>query len=478
MTQYSHETYLAPFTWRYGSEPMRRIWSQLHHRRLWRRVWVALAAVQAEAGLVTAAQLEDLIAHQDDVDWERAQELERELHHDLMAELRTYAEQCPIGGGIIHLGATSMDIEDNAEALRIVEALALVRQRLGAVLLALAERMEAEAETLVMGYTHIQPAEPTTLGYRLAQYAYDLLNDLEHLQALRIRGKGFKGAVGTSSSYAHLLAGSPMSPAEMERRVMERLGLEAVPVSSQTYPRKTDYDVIAMLAGIAGSAHKFALDLRLLQSPMFGELSEPFGRQQVGSSAMPFKRNPVNAESICSLARYVSALPQVAWSNAALSMLERTLDDSANRRVMLPEAFLAVDEILLRLERIVQGMRVGREAIARNLAAYGPFAATEPLLMALARAGADRQEMHETIRAHSMEAWSQLQTDGRNPLVDLLAADPVVTRWLPAEEVRAVMARGADAGDAAERCRSLARRIRETVEASSMAQCGSARAQE
>jgi len=269
-----------------------------------------------------------------------------------------------------------------------------------------------------------------------------------------------------------------MSPAEMERRVMERLGLEAVPVSSQTYPRKTDYDVIAMLAGIAGSAHKFALDLRLLQSPMFGELSEPFGRQQVGSSAMPFKRNPVNAESICSLARYVSALPQVAWSNAALSMLERTLDDSANRRVMLPEAFLAVDEILLRLERIVQGMRVGREAIARNLAAYGPFAATEPLLMALARAGADRQEMHETIRAHSMEAWSQLQTDGRNPLVDLLAADPVVTRWLPAEEVRAVMARGADAGDAAERCRSLARRIRETVEASSMAQCGSARAQE
>jgi adenylosuccinate lyase len=477
MTQYSHETYLSPFTWRYGSEAMRHLWSQMHQRRLWRRVWVALASVQAEAGLVTEAQVDDLRAHQNDIDWERAQELERSLRHDLMAEVRTYAEQCPVGGGIIHLGATSMDIEDNAEALRISEALAMVREGLVSLLLALADRMDAEADTTAMGYTHIQPAEPTTIGYRLAQYAYDFLCDLGSLDALKVRGKGFKGAVGTSASYAHLLAGADMTAEEMERRIMDRLGIEAVPVSTQTYPRKMDYAVLSLLAGIAASAHKFALDLRLLQSPVFGELSEPFGRQQVGSSAMPFKRNPVNAESVCSLARYVSTLPQVAWSNAALSMLERTLDDSANRRAILPDAFLATDEILLRLTRIVTGLQVGREAIARNLAVYGPFSATEPLLMELVKAGADRQAMHESIRQHSMAAWAAVQAGVANPLVERLAADEAITAWLPQASVRAIMERGADAGDAPERCRALSRRVRQTVQDKSKS-ADSARLQE
>ncbi|MHB1319741.1 MAG: adenylosuccinate lyase [Anaerolineae bacterium] len=463
MSAYSHETYISPFTWRYGSEAMRRIWSQMHQRRLWRRVWVALAAVQAEAGLVSEAQVEDLRAHQDDIDWERAQELERALRHDLMAEVRAYAEQCPVGGGIIHLGATSMDIEDNAEALRIAQSMGLIRAGLVTLLLALAERMESEAETTAMAYTHIQPAEPTTIGYRLAQYAYDFLSDLESLDALHIRGKGLKGAVGTSASYANLLAGTEMSADEMESRVMERLGLEAVPVSTQTYPRKMDYVVLSLLASIAGSAHKLALDLRLLQSPVFGELSEPFGQQQVGSSAMPFKRNPVNAESVCSLARYVSALPQVAWSNAALSMLERTLDDSANRRAILPDAFLAIDEILARLTRIVGGLQIGREAIARNLAIYGPFAATEPLLMELVKAGADRQAIHEAIRQHSMAAWEAVQRGSPNPLAEHLAADDALTNWLPADDVRAIMTLGADAGEAAARCRALARTIRDRV---------------
>ncbi|MFO7697630.1 MAG: adenylosuccinate lyase [Anaerolineae bacterium] len=460
MTEFSHETYISPFTWRYGSEAMRQIWSQMHQRRLWRRVWVALAGVQAEAGLVSEAQVEDLQVHQDDIDWERAQELERALRHDLMAEVRAYAEQCPVGGGIIHLGATSMDIEDNAEALRIVESIDLIRRGLVTLLLALADQMDAEAETTAMAYTHIQPAEPTTVGYRLAQYAYDLMSDLESLDALRIRGKGLKGAVGTSASYAHLLAGTEMTADEMESRIMERLGLEAVPVSTQTYPRKMDYVVLSTLAGIAGSAHKLALDLRLLQSPVFGELSEPFGRQQVGSSAMPFKRNPINAESVCSLARYVSTLPQVAWSNAALSMLERTLDDSANRRAILPDAFLAIDEILMRLTRIISGLQVGREAIARNLAVYGPFSATEPLLMELVKAGADRQAMHETIREHSMAAWDTIQKGAPNPLVERLASDEAVTEWLSADDVRLIMARGADAGEAAARCRALSRTIR------------------
>ncbi len=459
LSAYTHETYLSPLTWRYGSEEMRRIWSQANKRRLWRRIWVALAAAQAEAGLVTEEQVADLREHQEDIDWERAQEIEAELRHDLMAEVKTYAEQCPVGGGIIHLGATSMDIEDNADALRFRESLRLIQRRLVAVLEAFAERMEAEADTVIMAYTHIQPAEPTTLGYRLAQYGQDFLEDLEALDRLlpRIRGKGFKGAVGTSASYAHLLEDSDMTPREMERRIMEELGLPSYPVSTQTYPRKMDYQVLSTLAAIAQSAHKFALDLRLLQSPVFGELSEPFGKQQVGSSAMPFKRNPITSESTCSLARYVAGLPRAAWDNAALSALERTLDDSANRRIVLPGAFLAVDEILRRIRRVVSGLHVGREAIRRNMRTYGPFAATEPLLMALAKAGASRQEMHERIRDCSMEAWEVIQDGEENPLVDLLAADKAITAYLSPTEVRAIVGAGADVGDAPQRTRELAR---------------------
>jgi adenylosuccinate lyase len=461
-TSYTHETFLSPFSWRYGGEPMRRIWSEVHKRRLWRRIWVALAEAQAEAGMVTAEQVADLRAHQDEVDWERAQELEEALRHDLMAELRTYAEQCPVGGPIIHLGATSMDVEDNADALRLRDSLSMVRERLTVLLEALAGQIEAEADTAMMAYTHIQPAEPTTLGYRLSLYAQDFYEDLLALDqaAARVRGKGFKGAVGTAASYAHLLEGTGMTAAEMERRVMERLDLAAYPVTSQTYPRKMDYQVLAVLAGIAQSAYKLALDVRLLQSPVFGELAEPFGRQQVGSSAMPFKRNPVASESICSLARYVAELPRTAWDNAAHSALERTLDDSANRRAVLPEAFLAVDDILARLQRIVSGLRIGREAIQRNLDTYGPFAATEPLLMSLARAGASRQDMHERIREASMTAWAAVQRGETNPLVDLLAGDGEILAYLPAERVREIMAEGAGVGDAPARSRDLARTIR------------------
>lgn len=465
MVDYTHETYISPFTWRYGSAEMRAVWSEAGKRRLWRRVWVALAATQAEVGLVTPAQVEDLRAHQDDVNWERAQEIEAELRHDLMAEVRAYAEQCPVGGPIIHLGATSMDIEDNADALRLRQALRLVRERLDAVLTALAERIEAEADTPVMAYTHLQPAEPTTLGYRLSLYAQDLLEDRCAVDGAMaaVRGKGLKGAVGTSASYRHLLEDRGIAPRDLEERVMARLELPAYAVASQTYPRKMDYQVLSVVAGIAQSAHKFALDLRLLQSPLFGEIAEPFGRRQVGSSAMPFKRNPVASETICSLARAVAGLPRVAWDNAALSALERTLDDSANRRSALPEAFLAVDEILSRMNGIVRGLRLGREAMARNLAVYGPFAATEPLLMALAVAGADRQEMHERIRQNAMAAWEAVQRGEDNPLADLLAADVEITHHLPSDAVRRLMAEGAGVGDAPERSRALARTIREAL---------------
>lgn len=274
---YTHDTYLSPFTWRYGSDAMRRLWSEAAKRRLWRRIWVALASAQAEAGLVRPEQVADLRAHQDDIDWERAQELERDLRHDLMAEVRTYAEQCPVGGGIIHLGATSMDVEDNADALRLREALALVRTRLAEVLAAFAARIEAEADTVIMAYTHLQPAEPTTLGYRLSQYAQDFMMDLEALDqaAAGVRGKGFKGAVGTQASYEDLLAGTGMSPEELEARVMAALDLRAFPVATQTYPRKMDYTILNVLGGLAQSAYKFALDLRLLQSPSLARWPSP-----------------------------------------------------------------------------------------------------------------------------------------------------------------------------------------------------------
>ncbi len=459
---FDHETYLSPLTWRYGSAEMRRIWSEAHRRRLLRRVWVALARAQSEAGLVTPEQVADLEVHQDEVDIPRAERLEAELRHDLMAELRVFAEQCPVGGPILHLGATSQDILDNADALRLREGLALLRQRLSDLLDRLAERIEETADWVCMGYTHLQPAEPTTVGYRLAQFAQDLLADWEAISRLAegVRGKGFKGAVGTSASYAHLLAGSGWTPAHLERRAMEMLGLQAYPVATQVAPRRQDWEVLVALAGLAQSLHRFAFDLRLLQSPAIGEWSEPFAATQVGSSAMPFKRNPVNAENLCSLARLLAALPGVAWENAASSLLERTLDDSANRRLILPESFLIADEMLLRATRLVRGLQFDRAAMARNLAAYAPFAATEPLLMALVRAGADRQEMHEVIRQHSMVAWEAVREGQPNPLTERLSSDPRLTTYLPAERIRAQMDIVGYVGDAPQRARLLVEQIR------------------
>ncbi|HLA45088.1 MAG TPA: lyase family protein, partial [Aggregatilineales bacterium] len=305
MTTFTHEQYLSPFTWRYGSEAMRSLWGEIYRRRLWRQVWVALAAAQAQAGLVTAEQVADLAAHQNDIDLVRAHEFEAELRHDVMAEIRTYAEQCEIGGGIIHLGATSMDVLDNADVLRLRDALNLVEKRLRHVLKILAGLIHEWASVPTMAYTHLQPAEPTTIGYRLAQYGQDLLMDWENLQTVitTLKGKGIKGAVGTAASFMTLLEGSAMTIDELETHVMQQLGLAACDIATQTYPRKQDWYIGNALAGIAGSLYKLAFDLRLLQSPPIGEWSEPFGEMQVGSSAMPFKRNPVKAENIDSLGR-------------------------------------------------------------------------------------------------------------------------------------------------------------------------------
>jgi adenylosuccinate lyase len=477
---YDHETYLSPLTWRYGSDEMRRIWSEKAKRRLWRQIWVALAEAQAEFGLVSQAQVADLRAHAADVDLERSNQIEAKLGHDLMAEIKAFAEQCPVGGGIIHLGATSVDIEDNADALRLRSALDLLLERLRALLALLADRIDARADQACLAYTHLQPAEPTTIGYRLAQYGLDLLIDLEETQRVRdgLKGKGIKGATGTSASYTQLLASRPQAepvPAvdagqpgeararDLEASVMARLGLEAFPVTTQTYPRKQDWLVLNALAGLAGSLYKAAFDLRILQAQSFGEWSEPFGRQQVGSSAMPFKRNPVGAENVDSLARLVAALPRVAWDNAAHCLLERTLDDSGNRRLILPEAFLLTEELLRRMQRILDGLVIDDAAVSRNLETYGTFAATERVLMELVKAGADRQEMHELIRKHSLMAWDAIRQGEANPLAERLATDPAVLAILPAERVRALLDARHYVGDAPQRARDLSRAIRDRL---------------
>ncbi|RME90413.1 MAG: adenylosuccinate lyase [Anaerolineae bacterium] len=452
-------TYQSPLAWRYGSDEMRRIWSEREKRLLWRRVWVALAEVQSEFGLVTPEQLADLRAHMDAVDVPRALEIEAEIHHDVMAELKTFAGQAPLGGKVLHLGATSADITDNADALRLRRALDLVLSRLAELLRLLADLIEAHAEAPIMGFTHLQPAEPTTLGYRLALYAQDLFEDYRDLKAQRaaLRGKGFKGAVGTGASYAKLLGAENLP--EFERRLSEKLDLPFYPVAAQTTPRKQEYRLLCALAALGASLHKFAFDLRILQSPPLGELSEPFGEKQVGSSAMPFKRNPVRSEKMNSLARLLATLPRPAWDNAALSLLERTLDDSANRRLILPQAFLLADELLIAARRILSDLRVDEGALRRTLSLYAPFAATERLLMALVKSGADRQAMHERIRQHAMRAWEAIRRGEPNPLAESLGGDEVLRNYLSEGEIRALLKPSAYVGDAPRRAREL----RETI---------------
>ena len=465
----SIDVYQSPFTTRYAGPAMRAIWSERHKRLLWRRVWVALAEAQHELGIVSAEQVADLRAHAGDVSEAsiaRALEIERDIHHDLMAEVRAFAEQCPIGGGIIHLGATSMDIEDNADALRLRESLDEVIAGLGRLIAAFADKVEHYADTPSMAFTHLQPAEPTTLGYRLAQYLQDLLSDMEQLRQIRagIRGKGFKGAVGTSASYLELAGAEAGSSAHaLEALALAKLDLDAFPVTTQTYPRKQDWLVVNGLAGVAQSLYKFAFDLRVLQSPPIGEWAEPFGAKQVGSSAMPFKRNPINAEKINSLARHSAALPRVLWDNAAHSLLERTLDDSANRRVALSEAFLATDEIIRAAERIVSGLRVNEAQVARTMQVHGPFAATERLLMALVKAGASRQDMHERIREHSLAAWAAIGAGEPNPLIDRLCADPAITQYVDAATARSLLDAGGYVGNAPGRAQTLAAQARSTL---------------
>jgi adenylosuccinate lyase len=457
------DRYLSPFSWRYGSESMRHIWSETYKRRVWRKIWFHLADVQSQYGLVTSEQVQVIGQHIDRVDIQRAFEIEAEIHHDLMAELKTFAEQCGTASAILHFGATSMDIEDNADAMRIREALDVILITLQKLLLVFAGQIESWAGTPIMAYTHLQPAEPSTLGYRLASYAQDLLEDWKQLVQLKaaIRGKGFKGAVGTAATYTDLMGIGQFT--DFEAQLSIRLGIPFYPVTTQTYPRKQDYQLVSALASLGGTIYKFAFDLRLLQSPPVGELSEPFGQRQIGSSAMPFKRNPIQSEKINSLARALAQMPQVAWHNAAHSLLERTLDDSANRRSLLPEAFLTTDEILLTALRIIKNLNVDTAAIQRNMASYAPFAATERLLMGLVQAGADRQETHAALRKHALAAWQSLQQGGLNLLPELVSKDPVFMAFLTQEQIQSLMQVEGYTGIAEDAARRLAEHIRQEI---------------
>ncbi len=457
------DTYLSPFTWRYGTPPMRQLWSEKNKRLLWRQMWVALAEVQSEYGLVKPEQVADLRIHMSEINLARSMEIEADIQHDLMAELRTFTEQCPVGGGIIHLGATSTDIEDNTDALRMRSGLEILLKSLSSLLETISLLIEKWADTPLIAFTHLQPAEPSTLGYRLALYGQDLLSDYKKIkdQASGIRGKGFKGAVGTSASFADLLGADSLE--EFEGKLSKRINLPFFPVSSQVYPRKQDYDFVSTLAGLGASLHKMAFDLRILQSPSIGELAEPFGEKQVGSSAMPFKRNPIRAEKINSLARYLASLQGIAWDNAANSLLERTLDDSANRRILLPEACLVTDELLRTANTILSRLRIDQAAMKRNLEVYGPFAGTERVLIAMVKAGADRQEMHERIRSHSLKAWEFTRMGKENPLVADLCRDAEISEYLSEAEVHSLMQATSHVGDAPRRAKALAKSIQEYI---------------
>jgi adenylosuccinate lyase len=422
----SHDHYENPLITRYASQEMSRLWSAQRRHSLWRQLWVWLAEAEAELGLpITPGQIAELRAHVDDIDFAVADKYERQLRHDVMAHVHAYGDQCPAARPIIHLGATSQYVNCNSELMLIRESLELVARRLASTIDALA-RFAAEHRTLpTLGFTHLQPAQPTTVGKRATLWCYDLALDLaevEHrLAALRARSA--KGTTGTQASFLALFDGDHAKVRKLEELVARKMGFdETYVVTGQTYPRKVDAQVLDVLAGIAGSAHKAATDLRILAHRK--EIEEPFEKDQVGSSAMAYKRNPMRCERMCGLARFVQSLQSSPQMTLDAQWMERTLDDSANRRLVIPQAFLAVDAILLLYENVANGLVVYPQVIAKTLREELPFMATENILMAAVAAGGDRQDLHERIRQHSQAAAAEVKQHGRaNDLLERLAAD-------------------------------------------------------
>lgn len=430
-----NDRYVSPLSERYASREMQYIFSPDKKFKTWRKLWIALAETEKELGLpITEEQIEELKAHQEEINYEDAKERERLVRHDVMSHVYAYGLQCPKAKGIIHLGATSCYVGDNTDLMIMREALELVRKKLLNVMAELAKFADHYKDQPTLAFTHFQPAQPTTVGKRATLWLMDLrldLEDLEHvLGSMKLLGS--KGTTGTQASFLELFDGDHEKCRQADQRIAQKMGFPGCyPVSGQTYSRKIDSRVLSVLAGIAQSAHKFSNDIRLLQH--LKEVEEPFEKNQIGSSAMAYKRNPMRSERIASLSNYVMADVMNPMLVASTQWFERTLDDSANKRLSVPEGFLAVDGILDLYLNVVDGLVVYPKVIEKHLMAELPFMATENIMMDAVKAGGDRQELHEKIRALSMEAGKNVKVNGgENNLLELIAADPAFNLSLEA----------------------------------------------
>lgn len=421
------DRYESPLSDRYASKEMQYIFSPDMKFRTWRKLWIALAEAEKEMGLaITQEQIDELKLHQDDINYDVAREREKEVRHDVMAHVYAYGVQCPKAKGIIHLGATSCYVGDNTDIIVMTEALKLIKKKLVNVIHELSGFAGKYKALPTLAFTHFQPAQPTTVGKRAALWMMELVMDLEDLEHMLESSRllGSKGTTGTQASFMELFDGDHDKIKQLERLIAHKMGYrECYPVSGQTYSRKLDTRIVNVLAGIAASAHKFSNDIRLLQH--LKEIEEPFEKSQIGSSAMAYKRNPMRSERIASLSRFVIVDAMNPAITSATQWFERTLDDSANKRLSVPEAFLAVDGILDLYLNVVDGLVVYPKVIEKRLMAELPFMATENIMMDAVKAGGDRQELHERIRSLSMEAGRNVKEKGLdNNLLELIAADP------------------------------------------------------
>ena len=436
----NRDGYTSPLSTRYASKEMQYIFSPDKKFRTWRRLWIALAETEKELGLpITKEQIDELKAHAEDINYEVAKAREKEVRHDVMSHVYAYGVQCPKAKGIIHLGATSCYVGDNTDIIVMTEALRLVKKKLVNVIAELAKFAEEYRSLPTLAFTHFQPAQPTTVGKRASLWLQEFCMDLEDLEYVlgTMKLLGSKGTTGTQASFLELFEGDQKTIDRIDPMIAEKMGFSAcVPVSGQTYSRKTDTRVMNVLAGIAATAHKMSNDIRLLQH--LKEVEEPFEKSQIGSSAMAYKRNPMRSERIASLSRYVMIDALNPAVTSATQWFERTLDDSANKRLSIPEAFLAADGILDLCLNVVDGLVVYEKVITKHLMAELPFMATENIMMDAVKKGGDRQELHEKIRKLSMEAGAHVKQEGKeNNLLELIAADPAF--HLTLEELQASM---------------------------------------
>ena len=435
----SKDRYESPLASRYASEYMLHLFSPDMRFSTWRRLWVALARAEHELGLpVTAEQVDELAAHTEDIDYDVVSAKEKEIRHDVMAHIYAYGQVCPKAAGIIHLGATSCYVTDNADLILYREGLRYLRRQLLTVMDNLCAFALRYRQTPTLGYTHYQPAQPVTVGKRATLYLQDLESDLAELDFVigSMRFLGCRGTTGTEASFLDLFEGDTDRIDEMNRRIAAAFGFDACfSVCGQTYPRKTDSRILNVLSSIAQSCYRFANDLRLLQHDR--QVEEPFEDKQVGSSAMAYKRNPMRCERICSLSRYLMADAMNAPMTASVQWMERTLDDSANRRISLPEGFLCADAILRLMQNVTRGLHVNEKIVDRTVREYLPFIATENLLMEAVKRGGDRQQLHEVIRRCSMEATARMKEGERCDLLERLAAEPAFS--MTEEEMRALL---------------------------------------